>query len=198
MNSQRPGPTSDSIDESDPATPTESAAERLAAPPVHRRTAVTAPEPHAMPDAAWQIVPVLAAGLVASAEPAIAFTSLVDVCVPWLCEQCIVDLVEDGQHATRISRPTETPVQLIAPQSGSALLGRQSVTIDFAADGEGGDTFYGGTITCRRVAVAPDPALASLLQLLTRLVIEQVRRERLQRVLDAERLRFANLQRAST
>ena len=43
--------------------------------------------------------------LSAAAEPARVFTDLAAVCVPALCDECLIELVEQGGHRYRIRRP---------------------------------------------------------------------------------------------
>ena len=47
--------------------------------------------------------------LPASAEPARVFSELAAVRVPALCDDCVVDLEEDGGHRYRIRRPAPMP-----------------------------------------------------------------------------------------
>ena len=47
--------------------------------------------------------------LSATGEPARVFTELAGVCVPALCDECVIEIVEQGGHRYRIRRPGPGP-----------------------------------------------------------------------------------------
>src|SRR6478752_5158043 len=47
--------------------------------------------------------------LSAAADPARVFTDLAAVCVPALCDECVIEIVEQGGHRYRIRRPGPGP-----------------------------------------------------------------------------------------
>ena len=57
--------------------------------------------------------------LVASAAPAVTFTSLAEACVPLLGPRCIVDLVEDSGVAYSIERPRGSMSKLPGERGGA-------------------------------------------------------------------------------
>jgi hypothetical protein len=52
--------------------------------------------------------------LSAAAEPARVFTDLAAVCVPALCDECVIEIVEQGGHRYRIRRPGPGPAHAAA------------------------------------------------------------------------------------
>lgn len=48
--------------------------------------------------------------LSAAGEPARVFTDLAGVCVPALCDECSIEIVEQGGHRYRIRRPDRARV----------------------------------------------------------------------------------------
>src|SRR6478735_8006390 len=52
--------------------------------------------------------------LSAAAEPARVFTDLAAVCVPALCDECVIEIVEQGGHRYRIRRPGPGPAHAVA------------------------------------------------------------------------------------
>jgi hypothetical protein len=56
--------------------------------------------------------------LSAAAEPARVFTDLAAVCVPALCDECVIEIVEQGGHRYRIRRPGPGPAHAVAATDG--------------------------------------------------------------------------------
>jgi hypothetical protein len=56
--------------------------------------------------------------LSAAVEPARVFTDLAAVCVPALCDECLIEIVEQGGHRYRIRRPGPGPGRAIAATDG--------------------------------------------------------------------------------
>src|SRR6478672_4422480 len=52
--------------------------------------------------------------LSAAAEPVRVFTDLAAVCVPALCDECVIEIVEQGGHRYRIRRPGPGPAHAAA------------------------------------------------------------------------------------
>jgi hypothetical protein len=124
-----------------------------------------------------------------SAEPAMVFSHLAAVCVPAVCDDMVIDLVENGQ-AYRIRRPAAdrqdrsrpTP-QLLdggsVPSPGT-VLGPDSVTLPIPpAPDSAGSPFY-GRVACRwRDGYVPTQSDASLIELMVDHAAALVVRERL-------------------
>ena len=70
--------------------------------------------------------------LPAAAEPARVFTDLAAVCVPALCDECVIEIVEQGGHRYRIRRPGPGPGHARTP---AATDGATNAAIDGAGPG---------------------------------------------------------------
>ena len=66
--------------------------------------------------------------LSAAAEPARVFTDLAAVCVPALCDECVIEIVEQGGHRYRIRRPGPAPGRAAATRDGATALPRSTAT----------------------------------------------------------------------
>ena len=53
-----------------------------------------------------------------AADPARVFTDLAAVCVPALCDECVIEIVEQGGHRYRIRRPGPGPGRVVATIDG--------------------------------------------------------------------------------
>jgi len=56
--------------------------------------------------------------LSAAAEPARVFTDLAAVCVPALCDECVIEIVQQCGHRYRIRRPGPGPAHAVAATDG--------------------------------------------------------------------------------
>jgi hypothetical protein len=124
--------------------------------------------------------------LEASPEPALVFSHLAAVCVPAVCDDVIIDLVENG-HGYRIrqpavaparQRPEESPVPLshAGPVLGAHTV---SVAIDAAEPEQFGPGFTGTVLCTWRDGYQPAPADTSLIRLMVDHAVALVHRERL-------------------
>ena len=126
--------------------------------------------------------------LVASAAPAVTFTSLAEACVPLLGPRCIVDLVEDSGVAYSIERPRGSMSRLPGERGWadrctvSAAATIPSSTLAAA----GGSGYYAQVSSFCPVDRTPTEEREYLLQHLVDSAVELVRRERIQAALDAE------------
>jgi hypothetical protein len=125
--------------------------------------------------------------LSAAAEPARVFTDLAAVCVPALCDECVIEIVEQGGHRYRIRRPGPGPAHAVAatdgmtnpgatdgagrgaPWSGSGAVVTVSGESVMARFGNppGGGPDYAGVLMCTwrhgHVPVEADAALVGVL-----------------------------------
>jgi hypothetical protein len=126
--------------------------------------------------------------LSAAAEPVRVFTDLAAVCVPALCDECVIEIVEQGGHRYRIRRPGPGPAHAAAATDRSTDpaaidgggLGEQiwsgsgavvtvsggSVVARFG-NPPGGGPDYTGELVCTwrhgHVPIEPDAALVGVL-----------------------------------
>ncbi len=119
-----------------------------------------------------------------SAEPAMVFSHLAAVCVPAVCDEIIIDLVENG-HGYRIRRPAADPTAARTPRSASGdalrsvLRSGDSVTVAVRpapslADG----ALFSGSVVCRWTdGYLPTATDASLLHLMVDHAVALVHRE---------------------
>ncbi len=120
-----------------------------------------------------------------SREPAMVFSHFAAVCVPAVCDEVVIDLVENAR-GYRIRRPaTELTALRKNPQAPgesdeSAVLTSDSVTVTIpAAAPVQEEPGFSGVVTCIWTdSYAPTPADASLVQLMVDHAIALVQRER--------------------
>jgi hypothetical protein len=138
-------------------------------------------------------VPAAVAGLRhldASPEPALVFSHLAAVCVPAVCDDIVIDLIEND-HGYRIRQPaapeaaSRHPKALSATMCGSAdggpVLGPHTVVVAIdCPEANGAGTGFTGTLVCSwRDGYQPVPADASLIGLMVDHAIALIHRERL-------------------
>jgi hypothetical protein len=124
-----------------------------------------------------------------SPEPALVFSHLAALCVPTVCDEVVIDLVENGhgyrirQPAVAFGRPPMPDARLTSssrPIAG-AVLGRHTVTVVIGSPGAsttGAD--FTGTLACTwRDGYEPAPADASLIGLMVDHAVALIQRERL-------------------
>ena len=70
------------------------------------------PTPSAAAAVGRSDVAVKLADLIASAEPAVVFTSLAKQCVPAFCDACAIEITETGRDAYRIHYPDNDPARM--------------------------------------------------------------------------------------
>ncbi len=108
-----------------------------------------------------------------SGEPAMVFSHLAAVCVPSVCDEVVIDIVENGQ-GYRIRRPAAestavrtVPVLPADPQR-PALLSSDSVAVAIprSRDERGGSVFEGSVVCTWTDGYEPTPTDASLVQLM--------------------------------
>ena len=125
--------------------------------------------------------------LEASPEPALVFSHLAAVCVPAVCDDIIIDLVENG-HGYRIRQPAVAaprqqlgPEFLLPPSAAGPVLGLHtvSVSIDAPEPDQAGPGFTGTLICTWRDGYEPAPADASLIGLMVDHAVALIHRERL-------------------
>jgi len=137
--------------------------------------------------------------LEASAEPAQVFAGLAAVCVPALCDECLVQISEHGRRPYRIRR--SWPVITSAPVSAddgafTGLIQENGIVLDRGAGGPvvqvadrtvvtrfgsppGGGPEYRGVLICRWTdGHRPDVTEATLAGVLTDYAVALVHRER--------------------
>ena len=125
--------------------------------------------------------------LEASPEPALVFSHLAAIGVPAVCDDIVIDLVENG-HGYRIRQPAAAPstvpetVQPIPPSRPTGpVRGPHTVTVtvdspERTAAGSG----FSGMLTCSwRDGYEPTPADASLIGLMVDHTVALIHRERL-------------------
>jgi len=89
--------------------------------------------------------------LPAAGEPARVFTELAGVCVPALCDECWIEIVEQGGHRYRIRRPDPGQSAHRAATNGAATAGATGAALGAAAwSGNGAAvTVSGGSVLAR-------------------------------------------------
>jgi len=88
--------------------------------------------------------------LPAAAEPARVFTELAGVCVPALCDECVIEIVEQGGHRYRIRRPDPGQSAHRAATNGAAAEATGAVLGAAAWSGNGAAvTVSGGSVLAR-------------------------------------------------
>jgi hypothetical protein len=130
-------------------------------------------------------VPAAASGLrhlEASPEPVLVFSHLAAVCVPAVCDDVVIDLVENG-HGYRIRQPANAPTrqpQHVRSDSGPVLGPHTvTVTIDAPEPDQSGPGFTGTLLCTWRDGYEPVTADASLIGLMIDHAIALIQRERL-------------------
>jgi hypothetical protein len=122
-----------------------------------------------------------------SAEPAMVFSHLAAVCVPAVCDDMVIDVVENGQ-AYRIRRPAAdrqdssrpSPALAGSVASRGAILGPDSVTLTIPPAPESAGAPFHGRVECRwRDGYIPTQSDASLIELMVDHAAALVVRERL-------------------
>ncbi len=123
-----------------------------------------------------------------SAEPAMVFSHLAAVCVPAVCDDMIIDLIENGQ-AYRIRRPAadrqdrsrpSTVVDGGSAASRGAMVGPDSVTLTIPPAPDSAGAPFHGRVDCRwRDGYLPTQSDASLIELMVDHAAALVVRERL-------------------
>ena len=124
-----------------------------------------------------------------SPEPALVFSHLAALCVPTVCDEVVIDLVENGhgyrvrQPAVALRRPVGPDTRLISDSRSvaGALLGRHTVTVAIGSpDPDTTDADFTGTLVCTwRDGYQPAPADASLIELMVDHAVALIQRERL-------------------
>ena len=124
----------------------------------------------------------------ASTEPALVFSQLAAVWVPAVCDDVIIDLVENG-HGYRIRQPAvPAPVPPLPPnvpasrsRSDGPVLGAHTVTVSIDSDGAAavGLGFTGTLICSWSDGYRPVTADASLIGLAVDYAVALIHRERL-------------------
>ena len=88
--------------------------------------------------------------LPAAGEPARVFTELAGVCVPALCDECLIEIVEQGGHRYRIRRPGPGQSAHRAATNGAAAEATGAVVGAAAWSGNGAAvTVSGGSVLAR-------------------------------------------------
>ena len=88
--------------------------------------------------------------LSATGEPARVFTELAGVCVPALCDECVIEIVEQGGHRYRIRRPGPGQSAHRAATNGAAAEATGAVVGAAAWSGNGAAvTVSGGSVLAR-------------------------------------------------
>ncbi len=123
-----------------------------------------------------------------SAEPAMVFSHLAAVCVPAVCDDMVIDLVENGQ-AYRIRRPAADRQDKSRPSplledgslaSRGTMLGPDSVTLTIPPAPDSAGAPFHGRVDCRwRDGYVPTLSDASLIELMVDHAAALVVRERL-------------------
>lgn len=137
--------------------------------------------------------------VVASVEPAVAFTSLAAACVPAFADECHVVIVDEAAAALRIAYPPDANLAGVGP--GTTDLDEPTVAvtrIDGPACGE--EPAYWATVTFRwhdtHDTSASDDVDLVIARLLAERVAEQVTRERLALAVEQAACRATNLETA--
>jgi hypothetical protein len=125
--------------------------------------------------------------LVASAQPAVVFTSLAALCVPTFSDECRIVIDEDDCARYLIIRPLGAADNSLAAVSGERsaaatgpqLLSGQTVRTPFLALSSTGEFDYRGVVTHYWRDDHPTPVDAALAQLAVDRAVATVHRERL-------------------
>jgi hypothetical protein len=125
----------------------------------------------------------LLTGLVPSAEPAVAFTSLAAACVSRYADECSVEVIDDEQAAFSVRYPP------IAAASGASSV----ITIPIQGDPCAGEPGYFADVTFGWVTAELDDADSVIAQLVTEHVAALITRERLAGALQRESGRATHL-----
>ena len=144
--------------------------------------------------------------LVASAQPAVVFTSLAALCVPTLSDECHVVIEEEGHVGYRIMYPVTDPgggpaalgEEYVARAGGSTqLLGEHTVRTPILPAPLSGERAYRGVVVHRwRTGRHPTHTDAALAQLVVERAVAAVHQERLTSHLDRQRRTTGNPARA--
>lgn len=146
-------------------------------------------------ESAIQLLDYLVGRLVASAAPAVAFSSLAEACAPVIGPRCIVDLVEDSGAVYSIERPYVAVNGDFRERQSYAVTAAATVpTSSLAA--AGGSGYYAQVSSACVRGQRPAADQEYLLQHLVDATVELVRRERIHAALDAEHALSAQLRHA--
>jgi len=149
-------------------------------------------------------LPVWLDDLVASAEPAVVFTSVAQLSVAALSDTCLVAIEQDDDLAYLIARPrSTTPDRALSPRvllpasaSSCQLLARHAVSTPIAAPAYDGEMGYRGVLIQRWTSHEPTLCDAALARMAVAQAVAVVQRERIVAALEESQHTVQNLQRA--
>ncbi|MGI8664858.1 MAG: ANTAR domain-containing protein [Jatrophihabitans sp.] len=130
--------------------------------------------------------------LIASAEPAVVFSSLARLCVPAFSDRCIIDLAEDDNAAYRIDYPAGGPTPAVPSADPACLRTRVTATPGTAQQP------YSAEVSHSWDHYTPSDADAAIAQLLVTRAVTAIDRERLDDIARHALDQAANLQIALT
>jgi hypothetical protein len=136
-------------------------------------------------------------GLVASAEPAVVFTSVTRLCVPVLCDAASATILTDDQQAYQTKWPWHE-ADPDAAQVGRTMAGRQlvspnAVLTPIAGLSTEGGPAYQGVLALNFHTSSPSPCHAVLAQLVVERAVAVIERERLADLVTAQRAQADHL-----
>src|ERR1700712_2554547 len=123
----------------------------------------------------------------ASSEPALVFSHLAAVCVPAVCDDIVIDLVEND-HGYRIRQPSSATLHSAVPPvaapgsvDGRPVLGSHTVSVNiYSPEVDASGPGFSGSLVCSwRDGYEPAPADASLIRLMVDHAIALIDRDRL-------------------
>jgi len=160
---------------------------------------------HRLPESGPGLEPILRAldGLVASAEPAVVFTSVTRLCVPLLCDAATATLMTADQQAYQ----TAWPWNDVDPQDcalvAEAMAGRQvvshnAVLTPIAGLSTEGLLDYQGVLALNFRTSSPGPSHGVLARLVVERAVAVIERERLIDIVTAQQVQADHLRIALT
>ncbi|HEY0167042.1 MAG TPA: ANTAR domain-containing protein [Jatrophihabitans sp.] len=141
-------------------------------------------------------------GLVASAEPAVVFTSVTRLCVPSLCDAATV-AVMTAEHAYKTAWPWngahhEDPALLRQAMAGKQVVSHNAVLTPILGRSIEGVPDYRGVLTMAFHTLSPSAHHGVLAQLVVERAMAVIERERLAEILAARQAQADNLRIALT
>jgi hypothetical protein len=136
-------------------------------------------------------------GLVASAEPAVVFTSVTRLCVPLLCDAASATIVTADQQAYQTKWPwheADPDAALVSrTMAGRQLVSHNAVLTPIAGLSTEGGPDYRGVLALNFHTSSPSPSHAVLAQLVVERAVAVIERERLADVVTAQRAQADHL-----
>ncbi|HEX8092787.1 ANTAR domain-containing protein [Jatrophihabitans sp.] len=156
-------------------------------------------------DAGSELEPILRAldGLVASAEPAVVFTSVTRLCVPLLCDAATATVLTADQQAYQTKWPwnqadLEDSALVREAMAGRQVISHNAVLTPIAGLSAEGLLDYQGVLTLNFHTASPGPSHALLARLVVERAVAVIERERLIDIVTAQQAQADHLRIALT